>query len=197
MKTEQKWFIDDFKNRLPELQEAKPALILTDPPYPDYLTAEYKYYDGILDPLKSFDCKQLVFWSAKVDFPLSYSAVHIWDKARGVGTMYERIFERNGTNAYKFYRGQKYNNELDACINNDILTLHPSQKPIKLITKLIKENTDTGDMVIDLFAGSGVVLEACMKLERNCIAVEIDPQWEPIYRKRLKLDNTKLDAWTT
>jgi len=40
-------------------------------------------------------------------------------------------------------------------------------------------------------------LEACKNLNRNCVAFEFSNAWENDYHKRLKLDNTKLDAWTT
>ena len=154
----------------------KVDLILTDPPYPDYLADEYKYFNGIIDFLNNFKCRQLIFWSAKSPFPLDYTAVHIWDKARGVGTMYERIFERNGGNGYKVYRGQKYNNQLDAVINRDILTDHPSQKPIKLISKLLDEFSNEGDTIFDPFAGSGTTAIACIKYKRNFIGSEINKE---------------------
>ncbi|NQW35421.1 MAG: site-specific DNA-methyltransferase [Flavobacteriales bacterium] len=161
----------------------KVDLILTDPPYPDYLADEYCYHDKILDFLKNFDCRQLVFWSAKVGFPLDYTAIHIWDKARGVGTMYERVFERNGQKGYKVFRGQKYNNQLDATINRDVLTDHPSQKPIKLISKLLLDNSKEGDLIYDPFTGSGTTAIACVKYKRNFIGSEINTE---IYNKTIK-----------
>ncbi len=154
----------------------KVDLILTDPPYPDYLADEYYYHDKVIDFLKEINCRQIVFWSAKAEFPLDYTAIHIWDKARGVGTMYERIFERNGANAYKVYRGQKYNNLLDAVINRDTLEGHPSQKPIKLISKLLNEFSKEGDTIFDPFAGSGTTAIACMKYKRNFIGSEINKE---------------------
>jgi DNA modification methylase len=55
-------FNDKFENVLPKI---KFDVIITDPPYPDYLADEYGYYDGIIDWCKNFDCRQLIFWSAK------------------------------------------------------------------------------------------------------------------------------------
>ncbi len=74
---------------------------------------------------------------------------------------------------------------------------HPNQKPIQLFEWIIKILTNKYDNIFDGYLGSGTTLEACMRLERNCIGFEIDPQWEPIYHKRLKLDNAKLDAYNT
>lgn len=75
--------------------------------------------------------------------------------------------------------------------------MHPTQKPIALSEYLIKTYTNEGDTVHDSCLGSGTTLEACANLNRNCIGFELLHDWEEHYRKRLKLDNTKLDAWTT
>ena len=159
--------------------------VITDPPYPDYYKDEYLYFDGILDPLIDLNCRQLVFWSAKVEFPLDYSAIHIWDKARGIGNQYERIFERNGKNLYKFFRGQKIHNSIDAVINKDVLTIHPSQKPIKLMSYLINEFTSENATILDPFMGSGTTGVACVQTGRNFIGIEIEPKYYEIAEKRI------------
>lgn len=76
-------------------------------------------------------------------------------------------------------------------------TNHPCQIPLEIYERIILLTTNEGDNVLDPFLGSGTALEACMNTNRNCIGIEIDPQWERIYRQRLKLDNTKLDAFNT
>lgn len=70
--------------------------------------------------------------------------------------------------------------------------LHPTQKPIELIEYLIKTYTNEGDWVHDSCLGSGTTLEACMATNRNCIGFEISDEWVPHYKKRLKIDNSKL-----
>lgn len=80
-------------------------------------------------------------------------------------------------------------------INQNDNTPHSTTKPLKLVEKLIKASSNQEAVVLDPFLGSGTTLEACMNLDRNCIGFEIDSQWEPIYKKRLKLDNLKLAAW--
>ena len=60
-----------FNKRIEDvLPNIKFDAIITDPPYPDYMAEEYHYYDGLLDWVKSYNCRQIIFWSAKVDFPL-------------------------------------------------------------------------------------------------------------------------------
>jgi site-specific DNA-methyltransferase (adenine-specific) len=52
--------------------------------------------------------------------------------------------------------------------------IHPTQKPVGLLKKLITIFTDEGDVVIDPCAGSGTTLRACMELNRNGYGFEID-----------------------
>ena len=51
--------------------------------------------------------------------------------------------------------------------------IHPTQKPINVLKKLIKIFTDVGDVVIDPVAGSGSTLRACAELKRSCYGFEI------------------------
>jgi len=149
--------------------------ILTDPPYPDYLADEYGYFPPMF--LNDFSCRQLVFWSAKADFPLDYSAVHIWDKWIGAGSMYERIFERNGGLAYRIFKYAAVGNDYRAQIAQDINTGHPSQKPIKLLRRLITDFVPAGSVVFDPFSGSGRTLVACQELGYEAVGCEVSEKW--------------------
>ena len=51
--------------------------------------------------------------------------------------------------------------------------IHPTQKPINLLKRLIEIFTDEGDVVIDPVAGSGSTLRACSELNRSCYGFEI------------------------
>lgn len=55
---------------------------------------------------------------------------------------------------------------------NDI---HPTMKPLKLIGKLVRNSTEPGDIVLDLFGGGGSTLIACEELGRKCKMMELDP----------------------
>lgn len=57
--------------------------------------------------------------------------------------------------------------------DNSYPKIHPTQKPIPLLKRLIEIFTDEGDIVIDPVAGSGSTLRACMELNRNCYGFEI------------------------
>ena len=159
--------------------------VVTDPPYPDYFREEYKYYDGILEILTRFTCKQMIFWSAKFGFPLDYTAVHIWDKGNGVASQYERIFERNGNNNFTLFRKYSIDNRVRAMRSRDIYTNHPSQKPIQLLRMIVEKYTNSGDLILDAFMGSGTPGVACMQTGRNFIGIEIDPKYYAIAEKRI------------
>lgn len=82
-----------------------------------------------------------------------------------------------------FYREKlpKFNNHgkmIFNCIDwerdgNDVEKLHPTQKPVKLLKKLIEIFTDEGDVVIDPCAGSGSTLVAAIELKRKAYGFEI------------------------
>lgn len=59
----------------------------------------------------------------------------------------------------------------------DIPKIHPTQKPVNLLKKLIKVFTDEGDVVIDPCAGSGSTLRACIELNRSCYGFEIKKEF--------------------
>ena len=52
--------------------------------------------------------------------------------------------------------------------------IHPTQKPVNVLKRLIEIFTDPGDVVIDPCAGSGATLRAAYELGRNSYGFEID-----------------------
>ena len=52
---------------------------------------------------------------------------------------------------------------------------HPTMKPVPLIGHHIKNSSRRGEIVLDVFGGSGTTLIACEQLERKCRMVELDP----------------------
>jgi len=55
--------------------------------------------------------------------------------------------------------------------------IHPTQKPEDLIRHIIEMTTDEGDLVLDMFAGSGVVGLTCEKLNRRWVMVELENKY--------------------
>ena len=57
--------------------------------------------------------------------------------------------------------------------SKEIPKIHPTQKPVNVLKRLIEIFTDEGDVVIDPVAGSGSTLRACMETNRSCYGFEI------------------------
>lgn len=55
--------------------------------------------------------------------------------------------------------------------------LHPTQKPLFIPTEAIQNSTQIGDVVLDLFGGSGSTLLACEQTNRVCYMMELDPKY--------------------
>lgn len=64
-------------------------------------------------------------------------------------------------------------------------TAHPTQKPEKLIAKLILASSNVGDVVLDPFNGSGTTSVVASKLDRNYIGLEQNPLYCAWAQKRL------------
>jgi DNA modification methylase len=58
--------------------------------------------------------------------------------------------------------------------------VHPTQKPVALVQRAIVNSSDEGDIVLDLFVGSGTTLIASENTGRRCFAMELDPQYVKI-----------------
>ena len=50
---------------------------------------------------------------------------------------------------------------------------YPTQKPLGLLEQIIKQSTNVGDSILDMFGGSGVTLDAALKLKRKCHIFDI------------------------
>lgn len=64
--------------------------------------------------------------------------------------------------------------------------LHPTQKPVGLLRKIIPNSTKFGDVVYDPFLGSGSTAIACEHLGRKCIGIELDEAYVEASLKRLE-----------
>lgn len=64
-------------------------------------------------------------------------------------------------------------------------TIHPEQKPVKLLEFLIKTYTNEGDTILDNTCGSGSTLEAAMRNNRHSIGIEKDAHYFSVAQQRL------------
>ena len=63
--------------------------------------------------------------------------------------------------------------------------LHPTQKPLKLIKRLVEASSNEGDIVLDPFSGSGSTQIICIQLNRHYIGIELDADYFQIANQRI------------
>ncbi len=70
---------------------------------------------------------------------------------------------------------------------------HPTMKPIALVAKAITNSSHKGDLVLDLFGGSGTTLLAAEQTGRTCNMMELDPKYADVIVKRF-VESTGSDS---
>lgn len=111
-------------------------------------------------------------------------AVIVWDKKQpGLGYMaYRRqcefiLFVKGG----RFHKGDKSDVDLWSINRDDGQTyVHGTQKPVAVSARAINNSSKEGDVVLDLFGGSGSTLLACEQLNRHCRMMELDPHFADV-----------------
>ena len=64
--------------------------------------------------------------------------------------------------------------------------IHPTAKPVELIERALLNSSKTGDIVADLFGGSGSTLIACERRGRRARLIEIDPRYADCIVRRFQ-----------
>lgn len=136
------------------------------------------------------DAEKVNFFNATVDAGFHYSTTCIWVKDSLVlGRMdYQMqhepiIYAFKDTAKHKWYSDRKQT----TVWNFDRPTkskLHPTTKPIPLISYPIKNSSLVNGVVLDLFGGSGSTLIACEQLDRIAYLMELDPKYATVIVKR-------------
>lgn len=71
---------------------------------------------------------------------------------------------------------------------------HPTQKPEGLIERLMLASSDSGNLVLDPFFGSGTTARVCQQLRRKFIGFEINPEYVLLTQERLKKPFESFDS---
>ncbi|MGN0880101.1 MAG: DNA modification methylase [Oligosphaeraceae bacterium] len=87
------------------------------------------------------------------------------------GAAHRWFGDRSQTNALRFDKPRR----------NDV---HPSMKPVEMLVYLVRNSSARGDVVLDNFGGSGSTLIACEQTGRVCRAMELDPRYCDVIRRR-------------
>lgn len=113
----------------------------------------------------------------------------VWDKDRPEGTTFsdcELAWTNNKGIAITKYKctwhGMIREGESDK-------RAHPTQKPIKICSEIVKDFSKENETVLDLFGGSGSTMVACEQLNRVCYMMELDERYcQVIINRMLKLN---------
>ena len=62
---------------------------------------------------------------------------------------------------------------------------HPTQKPLKLIRRLVSASSNKGDIVLDPFSGAGSTQISCVQLERHYIGIELEKKYFDVANRRV------------
>lgn len=78
-------------------------------------------------------------------------------------------------------------------IPNPTNKCHPTEKPVKLISILVNNSTQKGEIVLDPFVGGGSTVVSTIKTDRNFIGSEIDENYFNVSMKRINTAKKKVE----
>lgn len=193
-------------------------LVLTDPPYGMGFQSEYRLkkhkkiendnnldwlpeYFNQINRVKKEDAHLYFFCSFhhvdkfknEIEKHFNVKNILIWAKNNtGMGDLFNDYAPQYEMIIYCNPNNKKLNGGRDSNILRYKRTqneLHPTQKPLDLISYLVSKSSNENDIVLDTFSGSGVLSIACHNLNRKFICVEKD---EDYYKQSVeRLENVQ------
>ena len=193
-------------------------LMFTDPPY----NVAFNGRSGKFDVIKNDNLDKNKFNQFIQEFinnfhTLNINTYYICCNWNFYGVLQEKlkpkaciVWAKNVFGLGKGYRHQHefilFDGFIDASITNesdlweikkDVKYKHPTQKPVALSMRAIKNSTKQENRVLDLFGGSGSTMLACEQANRKCYMMELDPiyvdviiqRWENFTGKKAKKIN--------
>jgi DNA modification methylase len=218
----------DLLNLAILMGDKKADLVLTDPPYgvsyQSNMREKSKKFDvlanddvvlDIAPSIKAYSAgwvfvwtswKVLNLWLEKLESFGYPTNMIIWDKGGGgIGDL-EKTFASDYEVALVWHNNQKLTSKRIGSvwsINKDGSSqyLHPTQKPVSLSAMAIEHTTNKGNLVLDIFGGSGSTLIAAEQTKRTCYMMELDPKycdviierWERLTGQKAELLPAKAD----
>ena len=202
---------------------AKADMVFTDPPYGMGLNTDYsslnwgnrkgkKYEQGkvddfnpeMIDLIFSLNIKEVFLWGA------DYYSEYLKNKNAGSWIVWDKTLESNGdagsNSEFELcWSKQKHKREVIhfnwfryfGLSKQDIKNrVHPTQKPLQVITPFLEKYSKEEHIIIDLFGGSGSTLIACEQLDRKCYMMELDPHYcDVILQRYIKFKNSDEDVF--
>ena len=198
------WYIDG-DNKKGESSKAGKQFFNTDK---NFNIAEYMHFCNRLlkkEPKEKGKAPAMIVFCAFEQMPM----VIEYGKKYGFNNSYPIFFIKNYSSqvlkanmkivgatehAVVLYRDKlpKFNNHGKMIFNwmewerdNSVDKIHPTQKPIPVLKRLISIFTDEGDVVIDPVAGSGSTLKAAAELNRSAYGFEIDKKFYKLAKEKM------------
>ena len=194
--------LDDI-DKLTEKQ--KPDMIFTDPPY----NVAFNGRSGKFDVIKNDNLEESEF-NNFIDTILgnlkllNINTYYICCNWAFYGILQKKLKPKAcivwAKNVFGLGRGYRHQHEfilfdgfIDASIKNesdlwkiakDTKYKHPTQKPVELPSRALKNSSKQDNTILDLFGGSGSTLIACEKLNRKARVMELDPKYCDVIVKR-------------
>jgi len=203
-------YLGDCREILPQI-DVKVDLVLTDPPYginldltwlSDIHIAKHSPTNKIDVPIEGDDGMMLdflwqfpnrVIWGHPYIYDAKATGWLVWDKQPGIDTDRTlsspvEIASSTTWKGFKLIRNMwaGYMRE-----DGEKRYAHPTQKPIKLFTYIIRKSKS--NIVLDPFLGSGTTTVACKILGRRCIGIEIEEKYLKIAIERLRQSVMRLE----
>ena len=188
----------------------KADMVFTDPPYNVAFNGRSGKFDVIKnDDLPKNEFENLISGFVSILKILNPDSYYVWCNWKFYGLLQSKIdfkacivWAKNVFGLGRGYRHQHefclFNGKLDEGINNesdlweikkDSKYMHPTQKPIELASRALK-NHKKSENIVDLFLGSGSTMVAAHQLKRKCYGMELDPKYCRVIIDRMqKLDS--------
>lgn len=158
---------------------------------------------GMLLDAYNFEENRTIIWARKRGFnntrgkalASGYEPILFWSK--GKSNTFNNIKLKVESNRPEYKTGSLKDGITMPDVWTDIPALphnskekvnHPTQKPIKLMERIVSLFTNEGDTVLDFCMGSGSTGVACLNLNRNFIGIEKDLKYFNIAKSRVNYD---------
>lgn len=156
----------------------------------------FQEFRRVLKPGGAFyfftDWRGYAFYFPIMNAELPVRNMIVWDKLSGPGSYYTfaheliiygtaaaKLLHKGGTNVWRVKAFSS------GAAKTDGKKVHPTQKPLELIQKMIEDSSEPGAVVLDTFMGSGSTAVACIRTGRNYIGFELDEKYHAIAMERI------------
>lgn len=189
---------------------AKADMVFTDPPYgisvvsndgkvgADFGVAKKGNYSKVIaddtteTAQKSYEifkdlCNKMILWGGNyfIDFLPSNDSWIVWDKRGESGI--RNTFADGEMGWCSFHTPVRIYHQLwNGMIREGEheKRVHPTQKPVKMLSEVLRDFSKENETILDVFGGSGSTLMACEQTGRKCYMCELDPKYVDVIVQR-------------